>query len=354
MTTMISLILAIMLSIGGSPAVGPGAAGIQGPIDNSCAINHFFEDYSQKTASRVDSKKTPGTPLINQPKTQIMLSFQLCLKEKLYLRGYMDSMNLYQGFNMNPVNFTDPMGEHTFKTINLFGIEIEVAEPDLDEIHGGHYAMRFSYEYKGKIHNVIIDQHTGEEWAFQAKLGNPILKPLWEAFYGVSTSEIKDSAFKLWFKSFAHHSPEIVMSALGSITYMAEANAAKNAAKLEKSQNLSKITDHHPIPQYMGGRKNQKLVGLIDDVHDGYHEFLDNWKLPKGMEPRSPAPKSFGGPARPWGRENAYLRTFAAESRANRKFIVDNLRKAYKEYGIYNEVAEDFEREAKIFIEGVK
>jgi hypothetical protein len=108
---MISLILAIMLSIGGSPAVGPGAAGIQGPIDNSCAINHFFEDYSQKTASRVDSKKTPGTPLINQPKTQIMLSFQLCLKEKLYLRGYMDSMNLYQGFNMNPFNFVDPFGK---------------------------------------------------------------------------------------------------------------------------------------------------------------------------------------------------------------------------------------------------
>jgi len=25
--------------------------------------------------------------------------------------GYTDSMNLYQAFNMNPFNFTDPMGE---------------------------------------------------------------------------------------------------------------------------------------------------------------------------------------------------------------------------------------------------
>ena len=33
--------------------------------------------------------------------------------------GYQDSMNLYQGMNMNPVNFTDPMGEFSlkFKTI---------------------------------------------------------------------------------------------------------------------------------------------------------------------------------------------------------------------------------------------
>jgi len=149
-------------------------------------------------------------------------------------------MNLYQGFNMNPFNFTDPMGEHTFKNINLFGQEIEVAQPDLDEIHRGYYAMRFSYEYKGKIQNVIVDQHIGEEWAFQAKLGNPILKPLWEALYGVSTSEIKESAFKLWSKSLVHHSPEIVMSTLGSIAYMAEANAARNIINTNKIIKINK------------------------------------------------------------------------------------------------------------------
>jgi hypothetical protein len=123
MTTALSLILALMLSIGGSPASGvnpasvPGNTGIQAPIDNSCTINRFFEDYTQKTASRADSKKIPGIPLINHPKTQNRLSFQLCLKEKLYLRGYIDSMNLYQAFNVNPINFIDPMGTLKFKSI---------------------------------------------------------------------------------------------------------------------------------------------------------------------------------------------------------------------------------------------
>jgi len=107
---MISLILAIMLSIGGSPAVGPGNTGIQAQVDNNPKINRIFEDYTQKTASRPISKKIPEIPLINHPKTQTRLIFTLPLKEKLYLRGYEDSMNLYQAFNMNPINFTDPFG----------------------------------------------------------------------------------------------------------------------------------------------------------------------------------------------------------------------------------------------------
>ena len=121
MTTALSLILALMLSIGGSPAGGPGFTGIQAPIDNSCTINRNFEDYTPKTASRVDSKKILEIPSINHPKTQIKLSFQLCLKEKLYLRGYIDSMNLYQAFGMNPINFTDPMGADLYcSTVNSY------------------------------------------------------------------------------------------------------------------------------------------------------------------------------------------------------------------------------------------
>jgi RES domain-containing protein len=119
MTTMLSLILAFMLSIGGSPAASvnpagcPENTGIQVPVDNNSNINGFFEDYNQKTASRPISKKILEIPLIKQPKTQIRLRFSLCLKEELRLVGYMDSMNLYQAFNQNPVNFTDPMGLDT-------------------------------------------------------------------------------------------------------------------------------------------------------------------------------------------------------------------------------------------------
>jgi len=70
------------------------------------------------------------------------------------------------------------------------------------------------------------------------------------------------------------------------------------------------------------------------------------------MAPRSPAPRSFGGEIRPWGRENAYLPQFAAESAENRQFIVDNLRQAYREYGVYDQIHDTFEREAQIFIAG--
>jgi hypothetical protein len=116
MTTILSLILVFMLSIGGSPAAsinpagGPGDTGIQAQVDNNPNINRFFEDYTQKTASRADSKKIPEIPFIHQPKTKIRLIFILPLKEKLSLMGYEDSMNLYQAFNMNPINFTDPFG----------------------------------------------------------------------------------------------------------------------------------------------------------------------------------------------------------------------------------------------------
>ena len=120
MTTMLSLILAFMLSIGGSPAASvntagcPGDTGIQAPIDNNRTINRFFEDYREKTASRPISKKILEIPLIKQPKTQIRLRFSLYVKEELRLVGYMDSMNLYQGFGMNPVNFKDPFGKQSF------------------------------------------------------------------------------------------------------------------------------------------------------------------------------------------------------------------------------------------------
>lgn len=109
---------------------------------------------------------------------------------------------------------------------------------------------------------------------------------------------------------------------------------------------------HHTIPVYTGAREDQELVDLFVDTHFGTHEFLDNWSLPPGMSPRSPAPLSYRGEIRPWGRENPYLEIFAAESATNRRYIVDNLRRAYKEYGIYNELSEVFERESAIFIKG--
>lgn len=104
----------------------------------------------------------------------------------------------------------------------------------------------------------------------------------------------------------------------------------------------------------MGGRKNQELFEIEAKQHNDLHEFIDNYDLPEGMQPRSPAPDSFGGPVRPWGRENGYLREFANQSLENRQFIVDNLRNVYKRYGVYNNLKEIFENESEIFLKGDK
>jgi hypothetical protein len=76
--------------------------------------------------------------------------------------------------------------------------------------------------------------------------------------------------------------------------------------------------------------------------------YLEGTRLRK--LPKIPGPGLYS--VRLWGRENKGLKIFAAQSRANREFIVNNLRQSYKEFGIYDEVAEVFEREAQIFVEG--
>ncbi|MGD2093015.1 MAG: hypothetical protein PVH61_43035, partial [Candidatus Aminicenantes bacterium] len=96
MTTMLSLILAFMLSIGGSPAASvnpagcPGDTVIQAPIDNNCTINHFSGDYNQKTASRAKSKKTGKTPSIKDLETSSSIMFSRFSNEKLRQASYFD------------------------------------------------------------------------------------------------------------------------------------------------------------------------------------------------------------------------------------------------------------------------
>jgi hypothetical protein len=116
MATVLSLILAFMLSIGVSPASSVNPAGcpgdtiIQVPVDNNCTIKRFVGDYNQKTTSRANLKKIPEIPLIKQPETKIRLRFTLYLREELHLVGYMDSFKLYEAFNNNPLNYVDPYG----------------------------------------------------------------------------------------------------------------------------------------------------------------------------------------------------------------------------------------------------
>ena len=139
MTTMLSLILAFMLSIGGSPAAGvnpggcPGDTGIQAPIDNNRTINHFSGDYNQKTASRAKSKKAGEAPSIKDLETVNSTRSSRFSIEKLRQVRYSDhksyrfnsvdpvinkiealynpqAWNLYAYCNNNPITYYDPDG----------------------------------------------------------------------------------------------------------------------------------------------------------------------------------------------------------------------------------------------------
>jgi hypothetical protein len=145
---------------------------------------------------------------------------------------------------------------------------------------------------------------------------------------------------------------------------LAQVPAVQNAPKLigpagdPGGFTLRKVAPegHHTIPKYVGGVEDQVKAPLASWEHRSFHEFLDNWK--SDTEVRTPflGPDNPGGsgpgPVRLWGRENAGIRFFARQNRAAREFIVENLRQAYKEYGIYDKVKDAFGTESADFIAG--
>ena len=167
MTTMLSLILAFMLSIGGSPAAGvnpggcPGDTGIQAPIDNNRTINHFSGDYNQKTASRAISKKVGETSSINDLETVNSTRPSRFSIEKLRQVRYSDHKsyrfnsvdpvmyreealynpqlwNLYSYCKNTPISYIDPMGldNYVFYDPDSFSEQARVEYSRLKESNG--------------------------------------------------------------------------------------------------------------------------------------------------------------------------------------------------------------------------
>ncbi|MGD2093340.1 MAG: hypothetical protein PVH61_44680 [Candidatus Aminicenantes bacterium] len=97
MTTMLSLILAFMLTMGGSPAVSVSPVNSIGP---ESGVSH---DITGKPRLGEFQKNYPvvAKPNAGNPRLVLNLSFQ-------YKKPPL--INLNQAFGMNPVNFTDPFG----------------------------------------------------------------------------------------------------------------------------------------------------------------------------------------------------------------------------------------------------
>jgi RHS repeat-associated protein len=136
MTSMLSLILALMLTMGGGAAanIGPGTAVSPVNAGNCSGLNL---DVNEKPRLGEISKIRLFEPMLIAQKARIISLFRIdfeksLLVEHYYFRarhldpimgrflqvdpmGYQDSLNLYQALNMNPVNFLDPFGLYKFE-----------------------------------------------------------------------------------------------------------------------------------------------------------------------------------------------------------------------------------------------
>ena len=134
MTSMLSLILAFMLTMGGGAAANicPGPAISPVNACNSSGLN-LDANVNEKPLLGEISKIRLFEPMLIAQKARIISLFRInfeksLLVEHYYFRarhfdpimgrflqvdpmGYEDSLNLYQAFNMNGVNFIDPFGD---------------------------------------------------------------------------------------------------------------------------------------------------------------------------------------------------------------------------------------------------
>jgi hypothetical protein len=84
-------------------------------------------------------------------------------------KGYQDSQNLYQGFNMNPMNYTDPMGTIANPEINP--LVAQRAYIMFRYYYGSHVeAMKMMYQYKYAIRSGVNDTIRQEDEVYENML----------------------------------------------------------------------------------------------------------------------------------------------------------------------------------------
>ena len=125
MTSMVSLLLVFMLTIGNGAVVNPGNAGANLNINPKPCLGENFQN--NPTRTDLSSQKQHVLRLFSFQEEKSCLAVLYYYRNRYYLPrvgrflqtdplGYQDSMNLYQAFNLNPVNFVDPFGTIIYKS----------------------------------------------------------------------------------------------------------------------------------------------------------------------------------------------------------------------------------------------
>ena len=145
MTTMLSLILAFMLSIGGSPAVSVS------PVNSIGPESGVIKDITEKPRLGEFLKIYPveRSPNAGNPRLVLNLSFQ-------YKKSPL--IDLYQAFNMNPVNFTDPFGKNFYIEVTPTG----TGSKDRLSLGEFWYALRQDYSREDAIEIIKATEGYGD------------------------------------------------------------------------------------------------------------------------------------------------------------------------------------------------
>jgi hypothetical protein len=181
--------------------------------------------------------------------------------------GMIDSANLYQGFNGNPTNFIDPMGQNFTRIIDFTtpsGYKGNSYVNSEEYVKGGYLDARFriykeSFEIWGinkdwdivRLNNpdyieFSFTQEEGEELLSfirrEQGCSVSILGNFFRTIYGVDPDDVQLPTVELRDKSAKRALPQMLMSLLSTYYMMAEASMAKNLKTVYNVRTSSSIT----------------------------------------------------------------------------------------------------------------
>jgi RHS repeat-associated protein len=204
--------------------------------------------------------------------------------------GYQDSMNLYQGMNMNPGNYMDPLGEETWNQFYereraiIIAREINVLRKQISSEDEIKESLKKLWLTSINEQNAFVDEMPGISEAFAQGL-NPFKKKaerisnaipdyaekkgkeLWAVNRGKMDSEMEEEVGFLQDRYV--QGAEFVGNISGSIAREVTDQLQWIAFFGSLSKLTGKIHGHHSYPKALGGHPDQVLAEIVDSMHIG-------------------------------------------------------------------------------------